>query len=274
MGSFSDGHAWAADRDWRESRRNCSEKFLEVFIRYQPRVWVMESVTQLTTKGREFVNRVMTTGRDLGYAGWLVFHDPKFMGIAQTRRRVLMVLSRVDIRWNPPSGVMTSMRDVIKKLPTPRKFIPIPQPDSYWWKVAKDGEDFIRAWERSGARPVLKPKHKTAHRISLDTPMGTIHRDGHFGHHTECRFLTGEELAVINGYPSDYKWSQSDARTRTEVAKGVSPVVGDWLGRCLKQSLVTNKPASTGVLTTINFMAKSQRRSDAVMLNEVKVGEM
>ena len=270
MGSFCDGHDWAGNRDWRKTRTDCSSKMFDLWRELGPKVWVMESVTQLVTKGRDFVRSVIREASGAGYGTWLVFHDPKFMGIPQTRRRVFFILSRVHLEFRSPGQRMTKVRDVIHKMPPPSSKTVVPDPDRRWLKSRSLGKDFIRLWEEAGSPASLKPKHRTAHRVDPDTPLGTIHSDGHFVHPTETRFLSASELAFLSGFPVTYQWPSSEGRARAEIAKGVTPAAGDWLGVNLARSLRSRTPADPLVVTELNFMSIGPRRSDDRIVNGIK----
>jgi site-specific DNA-cytosine methylase len=271
MGSLSDGHTWSKKRDWRQSRLDCSASLLGLWRSRQPKVWVMESVTPLLTKGREFVLSVVREASAAGYGMWVVLHDPKFMGVAQTRRRVFLVASRVHLEFPAPTGGITMLRDVMGEMPRPSRRIPVVDNDLHWWKKAPIGRDFVASWSISCGSPKTKPKHRTGHRLDPNTPMGTIHSDGHFAHPTQPRFLSGVELAYLSGFPVDYLWPESDTRIRVEVAKGVTPAAGEWLGRCLVTSLAKGGRANPEVVTVVNQLSRSPRRADDRMIDSTTV---
>lgn len=270
MGSLADGHDWAKTRDWRAPRSGCAETFFGLWEVHQPKVWVMESVTQLTTRGREFVNSVVNRARGMGYGTWIIYHDPKFMGLPQSRRRVFLVVSSVDIITTPPGGPHLTVGDVLGNGIEPSAIHQLVDGDLYWWGRAKPGEDFNPAWVRAGSPPETKPKHRTGHRIDPATPLGAVHSDGHFAHPTEPRYLSARELAHLTGYPVDYQWPASDPTARAQVAKGVTPTAGDWLGGCLVRSLGVGKPARHDVVTVVNYMSIGPTRGDFRMVNTVR----
>jgi site-specific DNA-cytosine methylase len=270
MGSLADGHSWAKEKDWRSSRLGCAESYFELWRMFKPRIWVMESVTQLTTTGRDLLTSMSTESAESGYGMWVVFHDPKFLGLPQTRRRVFVIISSVELPFPRPKCVRNNIEDVLNGMPEPSVVLPITGADLHWYENARPGTDFNSAWLKAGSPVELKPKHRTAHRVALDTPIGTVHSDGHFGHPRHPRYLSAVELAYLSGFPRGYKWPSSDSRARSEVAKGVTPVAAAWLGERLLEGLRRNVSATPGSVTEVNQMAMTPLRSDYDMVDTLR----
>lgn len=281
------GRHFTADK-WRTDERvECSRRSFDLFQRNRFPVFALESVSALLTKGREVAGYMTDAAIGMGYHVYHVLHDAKFMGLPQQRRRVFLVASRYAIDWERPSGGIVSCGEVLSRMLSdyqgignvaqPRKSI-VP-----FISQLKPGEHPLRAWERenpdlAGVRPEKgrmqgRPRF-TDHRLDGALPSSTI-----VGvwpppqiHPYEDRHIGVGEAAALCGFPPGYTFvAAKPEHALWQVARGVTPVAGEWLARNVAKAIVSNQAARPG-LTLVDYQAETPRLRDGRMRSLVSSG--
>lgn len=220
---------------------------------FKPHVWVTESVTQAYSKGQEFFRELEHQALDLGYNVYYVLHDTKWLGVPQSRKRMLMVCSNVAMEWPasnwaPPMTALEGLNTVtptrldwtVKIEPLVAKWLK----DTYFDMPA--GMRFRTYWEQFVPRDqwtlnkqggiVGRPSfgHK---RLPIDKPSDVIVGYA-LVHPTESRFITINEMAALCGFPPDYEFvANSPGAAASLIARGVCVPVADWFARTAKAAV-------------------------------------
>jgi site-specific DNA-cytosine methylase len=245
-----------------------AEGAIQLFRDIQPKVWVWESVTQLATKGSEFLWRFTNEALDTGYAVSHVFYDTKFMGLPQQRRRLFVMAHNIAIPWRQGGQPVVSLGEHLAGI----------DPDTGWGlrpehvPVARELKpgDSLRYWWNQTMGDVKPRPRFVDHRVSPDGPMGTVfgYLPPGYIHWNEERYLGPRELARICGFPTDWWWPDDGIRIVLETAKGVTPPAGRWLGAQVAEALDRNEPIRPQVIKA-NFMAETIKIKDIRQRDEV-----
>jgi site-specific DNA-cytosine methylase len=242
---------------------------IQLFEEIQPKVWVWESVTQLATKGTEFLWEFTNKAMRRGYAVSHVFYDTKFMGLPQQRRRLFVVAHNIEIDWKQTGQSVVSLKPHLDQV----------EPDRGWGlrpehvHVARELKpgDSLRYWWEQIMGPGAKPGPRFVdHRVSPDGPMGTVfgYLPPGYIHWAEERYLGPRELAHICGFPKNWWWPDDGVRIVLEVAKGVTPPAGKWLGQQVAEALDRDRPIPPQVIKA-NFMGWTNKIKDTRQRDEV-----
>lgn len=244
-----------ADKWKTDERVQCTERAFQLLEKLRPKVWVTESVTQAYSKGQEFWRSLEERARQIGYNTYYVLHDTKWLGVPQSRKRLLVVFSRIEIgwpapNWAPPETALEALSKVtatrldwtVKIEPLVAKHLadcgktifdmPAGMVRTFWedlipekdWKIGERGQVI--------GRPSFGHK-----RLAVDRPSDVIVGYA-IVHPTEPRFITINEMAALCGFPPDYEFvARAPGAAASLIARGVCPPIGEWLGRVLVRAL-------------------------------------
>lgn len=248
---FHGGDNWRTD-----ARTNFSKTCFKTFVRLRPHIFVWESVTRAYTLGRELVDGFIKVANGEGYDTTILLIDLAKIGGSQQRRRFLFVAHdvQVDFRHQPAAG------------PTPRELLKDIKPTTYpqlflspdvarLAQCTKVGHGLRETFDKlvpvekrqlkvCGSRTVIAGRPSFM-RVKLDpdavcptlTSFGLLHWD-------EPRMLAPNEFSLLMGYPKTYQFAGPPETHVAQIAKGVSPVVGDFMGHHLVKALKASRPLS------------------------------
>lgn len=243
--------------------------------RMRPKVWVAESVCLILSRGQEYINSLVHEAWQLGYAVTLFQLDSKLWGLPQQRRRVFVIVHRVDIPldlWQAsrPPCVMATVEQAFTEVDDPGPSKPMPAAYAEMLPRLGQGKWLARLWEEehgvkrgqglgTGARLAGRPRFET-HRLRADRPSDSMTGGGDaFIHPTEDRFLGVNELARLCGYPTTFAFPQSVDRAAKELGKGVTVTAATVLAQVLRQALDRNERVQRGSVTQVDFRAVTAR---------------
>lgn len=231
-----------------------------------PTIWVWESVTGAYLGEHNGLSEYVTEyAMELGYSVYHFLHDVKFMGLAQQRRRVFTVASKVEIDFEPPDHRIITVGQALQ-IPDPGE---IPAGSYKWTKfipLVEQGERLRKVVLEAQGRP---GPGFLIHRANVDTPSRTLLGGVHVIHPTEDRFIGHKEAAALCGYPADYEFDRKGGDFFQQIARAVTPSAGRYLGRVLRLALLKNKRLAPSEWE-INFMGTNQRVNNYEMLNIVR----
>lgn len=253
-----------ADKWKSDPRVQCTERAFQLLEKLRPKVWVTESVTQAYSKGQEFWRGLEERARNIGYNTYYVLHDTKWLGVPQSRKRLLVVFSRINIawpasNWAPPETALEALSKV-----TPTRLDWTVKIEPLVAKHLKDGGGSIfempagqrvrTYWEslipekdwKIGERGQVIGRPSFGHkRLAIDRPSDVIVGYA-IVHPTEPRFITINEMAALCGFPSDYQIvANAPGAAASLIARGVCPPVGDWLGGVLAKAIKEGRDVTT-----------------------------
>jgi len=222
----------------------------------RPEHVTMENVVRLMRM--PVFDEFVATLRASGYAvDYRTIHGPAF-GLAQSRRRLILVASRLGVVRVPnpePNGTVASVREVIGALPPvqhgeadpndslhrARRMTPLnlarmqaSLPGGTWrdWP-----EELLAACHRKASGASFQAFYG---RMEWDKPSPTITTQsfsfgtGRFGHPEQDRSLTMREAAMLQGFPRDYAFVEDGAEpAMATVGKLIGNAVPPPFGRAV-----------------------------------------
>ena len=241
---------------------------LRLLDEIEPDVWAWESVTQAYLgKHDELSQHVTEYGMERGYSVYHFLHDAKFMGLPQQRRRVLTILSRVRIDFEPPDHPIVTIAEALQSVQDPGNITPLSKKYADYVPLVKPGQSLREVYLQYNDPP--GPKWLD-HRPIPDRPSSTQIGSDHILHPFEDRFLGINEVARICGYPDGYVFDPDAGYPVAQAARAVTPPVGRYLGRTLASALDRGDYFTTPEEWEINYMGVSNRIADTRMKREVK----
>lgn len=253
-----------ADKWKTDPRVQCTVRAFELLEKLRPKVWATESVTQAYSKGQEFWRSLEERARNIGYNTYYVLHDTQWLGVPQSRKRVIVVFNRVEIGWPAPNWAPpeTALECLNRTVPTRLDWTVKIEP-----LVAKHladggktifdmpaGQRVRTFWEglipeeqwKIGERGQVIGRPSFGHkRLSVDRPSDVIVGYA-LVHPTEPRFITINEMAALCGFPPDYQFvAKAPGAAASLIARGVCPPIGDWLGNIVAQAIKKDKAVTT-----------------------------
>lgn len=250
------GDAWRTD-----PRVHCTTRHLSLIDYHQPKVWVWETIRSTWLRGREFVDDVAANLAARGYHTTVWLHNVKWYGGIQDRARVFVVGSRHapfrpmyrpnqeqrETAWHAAAAI-DRLNDIGAPYDGPE------QRHSYLWKDTPDGRKLVDTFDRLYLPSELIDSQTGKKMVGIsnvkDRPGFQLRRLPSQGpsptivvpmmHHQQERWLSEREMSLICGYPGDWRWSRGrgfGAAIINEMSRGVSPLMGDWLGRLVYNHL-------------------------------------
>lgn len=255
---------------WREDPRlDCWRQCFSVLERVRPRAWVLESVTQAYTKGREVVDDYTRRALAMGYSVRHVLVDGAWTGLPQRRKRFFLVVFRPesDVRFAFDFGRrLTTVNEALRtteglecgfvghqtgKALFGQYIAETPQGGRLSESFNRRNCGFLRhvgqgqyvktVWQdqNPGTRGQKKVKGRPGfnyRRLREDEQMGAFTGD-FFAHPTEDRFVGTVEMRALCGYPLDFQLEGKPGGHASLLARAVMPPVAEWLARSVADGL-------------------------------------
>ena len=249
---------WAAD-----VRVQCTERHFDLLRELKPKIWVWESVVRAFEIGRSFVDDLTREAMRLGYSVTYLLHDAQYCGAPQVRRRFFMIAHTVTLSLPSPSWTKVSAADVLKTVK------PMIYSDHRKTEVTlfppsvlsgmKPGERLNKLWERHNpesdrtikSNGQVKGRPSFGHvRLPLEGPCGAT-VGYHMVHPTEHRWLAVNEIQALAGFPQSYVFKGSGELS--QIARGVTPYVAEWLSGHLRKSLKLAVPIAKPAVHLVDY---------------------
>lgn len=221
---------------------------LRVGVLSKPDIWTWECVPQAYSKGGPLVEEVAKTWRELGYHCIVFLTDVNLHGAAQLRQRFHFIATRVKLNLYDPHltnyggnsmSVLTDEPEVPKEQLKVRGYLNWMEP------YAIPGHALRKVWfHLHGLKGTAQPPAGTRHippfciqRLHPERPSQTLTGGPDFIHPKEWRVLSPGEMGLLCGFPKSWKWLGNLVDQYKQVAKGVTPVIGDYLGEVFKRGI-------------------------------------
>jgi DNA (cytosine-5)-methyltransferase 1 len=250
-GKHSDG--WGQTKKYSDGKmvENIEDlffEFLRVAEEIKPKVIIAENVAGLTVgEAKTYFNKIQNTFEQIGYDVVAQVLDSRYLGVSQTRSRVIFIAVREDVS----SAVGLNFMTIGTLYPeNSREVIPLKEAlvglhyDDEEVKYLTDKFSNTAYWRDTGSKmPTFPDKvlsgmdyhHKGHHfnlkRVSLEVPAPTLTAMGSGDttagafHWSEPRKLTIGELKRIQSLPDDFKltgkWNQKAER----IGRMVPPIM-------------------------------------------------
>lgn len=248
--SALNGKKTKAALSWKtDDRVTCTLKHFELLERYDPTVWIWESVDRAFSTGRLFCDELAARAVNAGYAVTHLRFDAQYIGGRHRRQRYFFIAHKVAFDWEALLDFTTApvagkvLAKAPKRTAEDKKFIEIPAHHVKAWKSAKPGEALQAAWDR--LTPETKRKVRiasTGQRFFVGRPaFKNIKLDPdrvcptvvglNLIHPTEPRHLSIGEMKALCGYPTDWRLQPMNGGGRWDLfTRAVMPPVGSWVG--------------------------------------------
>ena len=235
----------------------------EAAFRMDPAFYTFESVIQMSTKGRHYIDRLSRQWNDRGYHTTEILLNAKHLGTAQSRKSFFFIAHRWRIPWEEAIFFepMTALQ-ALTLLGNPDdepdnstiegKFldgrIHLLRPGEKWRELY----DRLREDPESDFNPAKNERGQWRGRpswgcVRLHPDRVTPKVVGYeWVHPVEDRLMTAQEIAYINTFPRDWEFVNGPRHARTEIAQGVMPAVAAWLARLFRLAIEEGEPAQIG----------------------------
>lgn len=219
------------------SERPVGEEFghyLRLVWALRPDYLVFENVPRIVDYRRAW-QLLLDRLRRLGYHVTHTVISSDLLGVAQRRKRMVLVAARTPVRLDDPKACEAqTVRDAIGHLPNADASIP----NHITMKLSPSNLARIRATHKNGGRS-KRPRSAfddSYGRMRWDAPAPTIttrcisFSNGCFGHPIFDRAITVREAALLQGFDSNYVFVGGVWETARQVGNAVPPPVARWLG--------------------------------------------
>lgn len=244
------GNHWRTD-----PLMSCVTNAFDYADKIRPKIWIWESVIRAFTTGRDLVDTLTEEWIKRGYAVTYWLNNLQHHGVAQTRKRFMLIAHNVELQWKPIETGFITAREAIGDMRTSDlTFVPR-MADAWkpWIGQVKPGEAVGETWmrlfpklnkrtevRRDGTIYVPGRPHLMAHRIQPDRPIGTVTSVVAQVHYRHNRYLGHEEILKLCGWPLDYKFAGRPGAWQAEIAKAVQPPAGEYIARVCAASINRN----------------------------------
>lgn len=244
--AWSQANPTNIDRWHKDERLQFHDACFDLISSMQPHVFAMESVRGMYTKGKSLVMDMVMKARNMGYAPYFLLVDSKYHGTPQNRKRFFLVLSRVEISWQQTNkypitaGSVWDQRNQYTDDATPNL-----NGKQRWHTIldkVEPGEQMRKAFDREfpeliGQTGVSGRGSMMLRKLDLDDQAQTFTGDCKTIHPTENRLLTAGEAALLSGFPPDYEFHGSVGGKFNQIARGVLPKVGEYVGHQVERAI-------------------------------------
>lgn len=238
----------------------------------RPRAWVTESVPQAETTG--FAAELARFWLDRQYAVTLLRLDAKYLGVSQQRRRVFVVAHRDVLAPRFPEPSMTPC-GLHLEAGDGRAEFPLPRGIDEVLRLTPPGGVLRKTTMRHYNTRLVAgyPIRFGDRRVPWDGITGTIAGMDRLYHPFDDRLLTSAEVAVIAGYPADYRFvgAKDQQALMAQAAKAVMPAVGEWLGRQLVASLDAGADPHAATCHRVTHWSRSPRIDNWELVHDREV---
>ena len=225
-------------------RLNLTAHTYEAAIRLRPEVFISESVESGYTTGVSYYDQYVDLWMKAGYAVTFFLSDAILQGAPCARRRFHFIAHRSKLQLGKPPKIIKAMT-VENAIGDLRKINgqvslhnerPLDKSILELVKVTKPGETLRECYHRikggyKGQRVGFFVK-----RLKWDRPAFTMVRFDYI-HPIDDRWITFREAMRLCTYPDTFM-----AASAVEAVDAVLPVVGEFLAKVARKTIVENKP--------------------------------
>ncbi|HEX9730411.1 MAG TPA: DNA cytosine methyltransferase [Thermoanaerobaculia bacterium] len=254
---------------------NLLDNFGRFVRRILPELVTMENVPELAERGDDVFQRFLGGLRSCGYwTDWTIVRCEEY-GISQSRRRLVLVASRLGEIHVPkgtcrsPSRWRTVRQTIARLSPLAAGEEDSSDPLHVAVRLSPVNLKRIRATPHDGGtwkhwpKHLLLPCHKRSTGRSYSSIYGRMWWDkpgptmttlctglgnGRFGHPEQDRAITLREAALLQSFPPDYEfWPRDQKLNRRAVGRMIGNAVPPRLARALGEALMSHVQTAVGV---------------------------
>lgn len=234
------GFSSAGHRRVGDLRNQLYREYVRLLRAFKPRAFVMENVRGLLSSTmRPILKDIVAQMRSSGYEIDVRLLNAKDYGVAQTRRRLIFVGARKDLK------ILPALEPETRPTPTAMaalKGCPKEKP------VLLNGM-VLWLWTKCRPGQKLKDVHPNGAFFSwakLD-PYGvcpTIVTDSYILHWREARYLTSREAARLQGFPDWFKWHGTLHERIKRIGNSVPPPLTRAVAELVKKQILSKRRES------------------------------
>lgn len=226
------GFSLCGKRDPKDKRNQLYKEFLRAVRLVQPSFVVMENVQGILSmkdgNGRTVIERIVEDFIELGYSVSYKILTASDYGVAQNRKRLIIIASKLDI-FPQPIEKRKSLLEVIGDLPEHENGL-----NGHLLFTPK--EETLRKIRRLKQGERISEKFNfSRQRLSADKPSRTITTKPMFIHPFYDRFLTPRELARLQSFPDYFLFSGSKTDMVKQIGNAVPPLMAQAIAEKLKE---------------------------------------
>jgi DNA (cytosine-5)-methyltransferase 1 len=237
------GFSVAGIRSENDPRNSLYYKMFELVSKVKPKVVVMENVLGLlTTKssdGEYLIDRICSLYESIGYKiDYRVLNAADY-GVAQLRRRVIIIANRIGSENFFPKPIF----DVAQRVSVENALKPYENWDE---DIARNHiftnhkKETIARLKRLKIGESLYDTFSDAwKKLDPNMPSGTI-KENHGGvnvHYNFPRVLTPREMAKLQSFPDDFIFKGNKSKQLVQIGNAVPPLLSKAIARCVKYML-------------------------------------
>lgn len=214
------GFSTAGKRNLDDDRNQLFREYVRLLRGLKPRVFVMENVSGLVKGKMKLVfAEIMRELKASGYRVKCRLMNAMYFNVPQSRERLIWIGVREDLEIEPEhpnaEGRPVTVREAID-------YLPVMEPERHQSQV-------LKAWELSRPGKSLQETCRyvgsfQSVRLDPDKPSPTqikAHSNWHFA---IPRYLTKEEAAIIQGFPSSFLWQGKRTDCQERIGNSVPPL--------------------------------------------------
>lgn len=245
---------WGKVRDYSDGRQRTDDLFFEfarILRGLQPRVFVAENVSGLVKgKAKGYFKAILAELQGCGYVVQARLLDAQWLGVPQTRQRLIFVGVRDDLGLTPafpkPLPYRYSVRDAFAGLVSDQ---PLSGSSDSAIETGADISRFAigREWDK------LQPGKKSRRYLNLirpdpDAPCPTICQShgnpstAGVTHSAERRKFTIAELKRLCAFPDDFRLTGSYARQWERLGRAVPPLMMKAVAEVVREEILCKLP--------------------------------
>lgn len=253
-GSIEKG--WGQVREYSDTKQRVDDLFFEysrLLKELQPKVFIAENVSGLVMgKAKGYFKMIMDELKSCGYRVKVSLINSKWLGVPQSRERLIIVGVRKDLKMNPvfpkPKGYFYTLEDAFDNLPNDNKVQAM--------KLREEAKKYINGWygvlRRIPKDPprvikgssVMNGSYFNLSRLSYRQPADTIcQMNGEMSasgncHPIEDRKLTIPELKRVSSFPDDFVLTGPFEKQWERVGRSVPPFMMKEISKAIQIELL------------------------------------
>lgn len=240
------GFSMHGKRDLKDPRNQLFREFVRLLDAWQPKTFVMENVASMASSHtRPLFVEILKTLRRSGYKVTARVVDAQYLGVPQSRKRMIFIGVREDLGIEPPfprpRARTFTVNDAIRDIPQSKigkihhikgKYAPIVP-------HVPPGKDVAHIAEKVGHKRVAF----SLIRLHPDKPSNTIvkmtNNSAGLLHPSKDRFISTTEASRLQSFPDDYDWGDSKyEQIIARIGNSVPPLMMREIARVIDREVL------------------------------------
>ncbi len=228
------GFSMCGKRDPKDKRNQLYKEFLRFVRIIDPKIAIVENVQGLLSMidydGKKVIDKILHEFIRLGYSVCYKVLTASDYGVAQNRKRLIIIAKKLDI-YPEISGRKKTVMDAICDLPEYETSLNA----HVLFDTKQETLAKIRLLNQGEA--MCKTYNCSRQRIKADRPSKTICTRVMYIHPHHHRFLTPRELARLQSFPDNFEFCGSKTNMVKQIGNAVPPLLARAIGKKIKAVL-------------------------------------